>query len=466
MSGDVGARPERQEAKDADSEQRSDDLRKGKPEKSEAQFKTPKQSWVPPRTPLGRREPPIDGMGDADSLNGRGKRGPKYGLWVLVFVVLLVLAFGISSLFAGATVKVTPRTASTSVTGTFTASSDSESGTVPFDIIKVTHDDSRPVSATEAQGAAAKATGQIVIYNNQSSAAQTLVANTRFESPDGLIYRISKGVTVPGNSIKNGEKVPGSVTVTVTADKAGSNYNIGLVDFTIPGFQGDPRHTTIYGRSKTPMTGGTSGDELAPSADAAAQAKDEIETALKPELLKDVESQIPQNFTTFDSGLIYSFEDLPATAAATGTVDVGERGTLYAIIINKAALGQAVADRFLAQFSGGDVEISNLPDLGLTFASSTAAFDPETDTKFDFTLNGNAKLVWQYDPNVLKRDLAGISKSQVDTVMAKYPSIESASVIIRPFWSRSLPKDTAKISIVDAVTGAQVATATATSTAE
>jgi hypothetical protein len=458
----------------------SGDIEPPQPRQRESEPEDTNRSAAPmPVPPVSGRKhaapvpPPDDADEPAWAPARRGKkmpkepsesRGPRYGLWIVVFVVLLVLAFAISSLFAGATVNVTQKSAATVVSGTFTASRTAEDGAIPFDIIKVTRDDSKDVAAsvavpattTSAKAPEQKATGQIVIYNNQSSNAQTLVANTRFETPDGLIYRIAKAVTIPGSSIVKGQKVPGSVEATVTADQPGATYNIGLVDFKIPGFKGDPRYTTIYARSKTPMTGGGASSGGVVSSDAASQVKDEIQYGLKQQLLNDAKSQIPENFTTFDSGLIYSFEDLPQTADASSTssVKLNERGTLYAIIINKTALGQAVADRYLTQASSGNVIISNLSDLNFSLASSTN-FNPDTDTKFDFTLNGNAKLVWQYDETALKQDLAGVSKSDVNSIMAKYPSIQSADVVVRPFWNRSLPKDVKKITIVNAVSSGQ-----------
>jgi len=170
--------------------------------------------------------------------------------------------------------------------------------------------------------------------------------------------------------------------------------------------------------------------------------------------LKDVRSQIPADYTTFDNSLIYNFDDLPQTDSGTTTVKIAEHGTLYAVIFKKTLLGQAVAERFLPNFSGGDVVIANLSELNFAIASGTS-FNPDTDTKFGFILNGNAKLVWQYDPEALKKNLAGQGKSDVDRILAKYPSIKSADVIVRPVWNRSLPKDPQKITIENVISSGQ-----------
>ena len=67
-------------------------------------------------------------------------------------------------------------------------------------------------------------------------------------------------VTIPGTKVENGKTVPGSKEVDVVADKAGAEYNIGLTDFTIPGFKGSPKFETVFARSKTEMTGGYVGN--------------------------------------------------------------------------------------------------------------------------------------------------------------------------------------------------------------
>ena len=68
-----------------------------------------------------------------------------------------------------------------------------------------------------------EASGKIVVYNNYSTAGQKLIKDTRFETPNGLIFRIKDAVTVPGKKTVGGETVPGSLEVTVYADKEGDS---------------------------------------------------------------------------------------------------------------------------------------------------------------------------------------------------------------------------------------------------
>jgi hypothetical protein len=102
---------------------------------------------------------------------------------------------------------------------------------------------------------AQKAQGKITIINEFSNANQPLVENTRFLSENGTLFRLVNSTTVPG--MKDGE--PGKIEVLVKADQPGEVGNIGPTKFTIPGFEGSPKHEKIYATSEKSMTGGGTG---------------------------------------------------------------------------------------------------------------------------------------------------------------------------------------------------------------
>ncbi|OGH68577.1 MAG: hypothetical protein A3D53_01215 [Candidatus Magasanikbacteria bacterium RIFCSPHIGHO2_02_FULL_45_10] len=89
------------------------------------------------------------------------------------------------------------------------------------------------------------ATGEAIIYN-QTNAAQPLVVKTRLLTSEGVLFRLTRGVTVPAN---------GQSTVAVYADKPGSESEIGPSKFIIPGLP-EFKQKVIYAESKKSMTGG------------------------------------------------------------------------------------------------------------------------------------------------------------------------------------------------------------------
>lgn len=97
-----------------------------------------------------------------------------------------------------------------------------------------------------------RAFGVMTIYNKQS-APQRLIKNTRFESPEGVVFRITQGsVTVP--AMKDG--APGMLSVTIFADETGAKYNIQPTTFKIPGIKGTVAYDLVYGQSAQAMVGG------------------------------------------------------------------------------------------------------------------------------------------------------------------------------------------------------------------
>ncbi len=91
----------------------------------------------------------------------------------------------------------------------------------------------------------AQATGEITIINNYSK-AQPLVATTRFLTPNGILFRLSKRVDVPAG---------GRVKAEVYADQPGKQGEIGPTRFTIPGLW-PGLQDKIYAESSEPMIGG------------------------------------------------------------------------------------------------------------------------------------------------------------------------------------------------------------------
>ena len=92
----------------------------------------------------------------------------------------------------------------------------------------------------------AKAHG-IVTIQNDSLTEQQLVATTRLLSPEGVLFRITGGVTVPAK---------GTVSVEVRADKEGKEGEIEATAFTIPGLP-QARQKEVYAKSAEKMVGGT-----------------------------------------------------------------------------------------------------------------------------------------------------------------------------------------------------------------
>ena len=216
--------------------------------------------------PPGHRRPPMPSDVEEkeefnESVLPRKKKismTKNWFFWILVGVLVLAAFAGIllSTLFAGVTVSVTPKSAVVTPPATMVAQVNAPVGVLPYQVVSASRTASTTVKASGSTQVSKSASGVITIYNNYSTSPQALVATTRFAAPNGNIYRIKKDVTVPGaTKAADGTLTPGTVTATVYADAPGATYNLGQTQFTIPGFKGSPQYTKFYAKlsdDKTP----------------------------------------------------------------------------------------------------------------------------------------------------------------------------------------------------------------------
>jgi hypothetical protein len=320
---------------------------------------------------------------------------------------------------------------------------------IPFQIMSLSAEDTVKLTPTGEQRVTKKSSGQIVIYNNFSTQPQVLIKNTRFETPDGKIFRIDSGTTVPGIKKINGKNVPGSVTVTVYADEAGTEYNIGLVDFTIPGFKSSPRYDKFYGRSKTVMSGGASGMVKTISDTDRETAKEMLTKSLNEKLLALAKAQKPTGTVTYPEAMFFTFTDTINDNAETSEKDVPFtlRGKLDAVLFDESSLSQKIVKTTENLTDDEKIKIGNIENLKFAWKNPMSGVPQKTDT-LDFQLSGSANAVWEVDMHAFKNKLAGKSASGYTAVSAQFPGIEKTSdKKFSPPWRKSFPLNTEKIDI-------------------
>lgn len=385
-----------------------------------------------------------------------GKKQSRLALWGVAIVSVLVLFFAVSLLFAKASVTVTPKTADVSLDNTaYTAEKDAVESQIGFQLVSYSGEESTTIPAEKTgEKVTQKASGTIVIFNEFSTTPQKLIANTRFETPDGKIYRIDAPVSVPGYTMKAGKKEPGSLKVLVTADQPGESYNIGLTDFTLPGLKGDARFTTVYARSDTPMTGGATGIVNSVSAESYAAAKSTLDAALKDKLVAQLRAQVPAGYVLFDDAVTFTPD--PSSKgqnlySTTTSIPVMLKGTVTAVLVDEAALAARIAKDNVSQYDGSSVIIPHMNELDFALTTTTP-ITAET-TQIAFTVSGNGQLVWTFDKAALAASLAGEPKADFKSILKGYSGIDTAQVTLRPFWKMSFPDKAESIIISDTVLG-------------
>lgn len=359
----------------------------------------------------------------------------------IAFGVLVVIAGAfaiVSTLFHRAEITVVLNRYQVPVAETFLASPDGILLSYTEKTVEETATTVVPQSGSER--VEERAEGTIVIYNAYSTGSQRLITNTRFETPEGLIYRIKNSAVVPGYKTVAGEKVPGELEVTVYADEPGEQYNIGATDFTIPGLKGSPQFEAMYARSKGALQGGFVGEraKVDPTvrAGAIADLKKELEETLRDTFQKSLQS----NELLLSDMIDIEYVEQPDIAGDDGAT-IRIRGIAKAPIFAEEKLASVIASEGGVRFEGS-LALENKDELSVLMET------PGSDGTISVTVSGTASLVGVIDTERLIRDLAGKDQRDVGMVLSGYPGIADMKISVYPFWRGVIPEEISKINLI------------------
>jgi len=264
---------------------------------------TPKLSKIKPPKP--KKEPRLRIQGETTTSFKK-----KFFLTFGVSALILIIGFSLTTFaFNKATITINTQKGSVDYTGNILIDSnvktaDFTKNVLPGRLIKINKIVTKEFDSTGKINGGAKAKGKLTIYNAFNTSSQILVQNTRFESADGLIFKLDSRITVPGASLKNGEIVPSSIVANVTAAENGAGYNISAGRFTIPGFKGTDRFTGFYADSKEKFSGGTDGQSTVVSSIDLKNAEKAAFDILNTQLDTELKNQIKPEEKTFQDSII------------------------------------------------------------------------------------------------------------------------------------------------------------------
>jgi len=388
-----------------------------------------------------------------DIIDGRAAKKKRVITIFIVAVLILGFGFLISALISGADVTVYPKFKDATVQATFSAVKDPQVGELSYELLTLEADGERQVSATGEEQVSERATGNILIYNAFSTSPQRLIKNTRFESPDGLIYRINESVEVPGMvEDDDGSPVPGVITAKVFADGTGEQYNISPVRFTVPGLAGSDQFDTMYAESNETFTGGFEGSRFIIDEGELQTAKQALHLELRDALLEKIDEERPAGFILFEDAVTFVFDSLPSTEYGDELVTIKERARLQVPLFKETEFAAYLAENTVAGFEGLPVSLSDPFTLAFSYTEATTSVsDISLLSEIEFDLSGQTRIVWEYDEEMLQNDLVGLGKTALPNVLSGYPAIERAGAVVRPFWKRSFPDDPSEINIIKKV---------------
>ncbi len=392
----------------------------------------------------------------------------KKVIFTIGFVILILgLLFYLATYFSFTKIVISPQTHKMELSKeNFIAQKNSDSA-LNFEIVILSDQAKKDVSFSESKNSPLFASGQVVIYNEFSTKFQKLSIHTKLADNNGLIYLTNEAVVVPGYTLSSAKKIiPGSVTVGVTAQVAGSKYNGAKRDFSIVGFKGTAKGEKIYARSKTEISGGSTGLVYSLGASDLGDLNAQASSTFKIAMMKKIQAQVPANYILFPDATTFSYkiDENSNSQAPTGQVKID--GVLSAVIFKRDTISNAIIHRVLQldkmanpnisqqDISSGDktlatkeIEIQGLDALNFSFNDPNQLITKDTQA-ISFNVSGSGNLLWHSNLTSLKNNLVGVSKEIAQKVLSGDPSISSYTVNIFPPWESYLPNTVNKIKII------------------
>lgn len=363
----------------------------------------------------------------------------------IIFGSSLLLLFLGYTFFLRVDIIISPKTEEVSFSGRIEIKTDALqvdylSRIIPGKLIEVEKEKSKTFSSTGYDTEEKSAEGVLRVYNNHSSLPQILVAETRFVSSDGKLFRSLERISVPGRT----QLGAGHIDVRVRAAEPGEDYNIDrTVKFSIPGLQGTPMFTSVYAENLNPITGGfigrlpkitqedVDGARSILISDILAEVKNDIannsqnlvliDTLIAEDMLQETISPgVGENYESFN----YSIK-IKAKALAYDASDLED-------LINEFLLEQ-VPDRDLTgELLFSEKKIWNNPELSydvISISEAGAIIFVET--------SGIAYP--EIEKMAFKREVSGKSLEEIRMILSDNPRILTFSVNVRPSWIKNAP---------------------------
>lgn len=360
----------------------------------------------------------------------------------LIFLssAVLVLAIVLFSFLGNAQVIIKPQKQKLDfelpvTVSTNTADIETGSNKIPGQFLSFKAEASKDFPVTGEEEVVRKARGEITVFNNFNSDPQNLVATTRFASSKGLIFRITRPITIPGAKLVNGKLNPGSVTVEVIADKPGQEYNINADRFTIPGFAGTPKFTSFYGESSQPMARGMIGRAKIVTEKDFNQAKEAVTKEALDKSLENLKNK------TGNLQILEPINNDLVSLKSTAEIDDSTEGFAMTAVAETKTIGFSKDDLF--QIIEGFINKNG----NLMLLKDEASVDYK-NVKYDFEKNiltftvlVKGEAAARVNEDKLVEGLLGLKQNQIKDYLLGFKEIESARVVLSPFWVKTVPKN-------------------------
>ncbi len=366
-----------------------------------------------------------------------GKKSGAAGLAGALVVLLAGGGVAAAVVLPKAQITVTPKTAplATEVPLNFSTratTTDTAGNVIPAKVVEVIKQTSTQATATGPQTEGGnRATGTITVTNNLRR-NQSLVAQTRFQAPDGSIYRIASRLVLPAG---------GQAKATVTAAAAGEAGNLPAgTALTVPGLGGGGGVTATTADA---FSGGSSGQGTVVSRDDVERAKAELATQAAKEGLEEARGKLAVGFKIEEQAMVptvLSANPEPALGTTAPTFTIAGQVRISYFTYEDAEAQRVLKEDLQTKIPAGSDLVEE--SIQQTFVATQTSAD---------TLGGVIRINTLTAPEIsreqIKSDVAGQIPAEAESTLRASGKLDNVLVTLSPFWVRTVPDSAKKVDV-------------------
>ena len=253
-----------------------------------------------------------------------------------------------------------------------------------------------------------------------------------------------QSVIVPGMKVENGAVSPGKINVEVIADKAGQNYNISASNFGIMSWRekGDTaRYEKIYGRSSDSMHGGILGKAKVVSEFDYNNAKDQ--------LTKKINNDVSEALNAQSAGLELITGIQPKIDSIESTAEIDDAADKFTMTVNGSITTIGFNKEDLLSLISNHIDKTSglmLVPEKLELSYKNEAINTASNTLEVVVIIGGQGYA-KIDRESITTNLMGKNEAQIKDYLGSIKDVDSAKVILSPFWVKKVPKNKSDIDI-------------------
>ncbi|HPH78711.1 MAG TPA: baseplate J/gp47 family protein [bacterium] len=401
-----------------------------------------KQTAKPKSAPLAKKNIQVTEKSDLDTANNPPTEKPNLFTQILFTAIsilsIIIIVSVILLIVPSTTIDITTQVDSTPFSqnvklDTTQKNIDFINNTIPAQSITIEEELKQEARATGQTNHGEKSSGKITVFN-QASADVPLIANTRFSSPDGIIYRSTNSVNIPGG---------GSSDVFVTCDQIGTIGNIGPSRFTLPALSGSDY---IYGQSSSSMSGGTDDITYTITADDMKFSEDEIKQKIYDQAIQDLLNKLPANKKYFSDPyqqIVLNTNADKQVGDEVDTFNIVAKSSITFLVYDEKDLEDLVANSLSKSLAKERVYVNN----GLSELSTQTVSTNISAGNAELKISTTALSAPIYNTDVIKKEISGKNAEQVKEYFLQYPEIQQIDIKFWPDWVKRVSSIPSRISI-------------------